>query len=119
MNVKSDSGCRDNEDYMKKDLVLEGGSMRGMFNNIAFDGAIGVSAGAAFGCNYKSGQIGCVFRYNTRFCRDKRYSGFRMLLKTGDIFSKEFCYGYSFFKDAQAHRTLCGLVDLLAKLFIL
>jgi len=88
---------------MKKGLVLEGGAMRGMFtagvmdvmmeNSIAFDGAIGVSAGAAFGCNYKSGQIGRVIRYNTRFCRDKRYSGFRVLLKTGDIFSKEFCYG--------------------------
>jgi len=44
-------------------LVLEGGAMRGMFtagvldvmmeNGIAFDGIVGVSAGAAFGCNYK------------------------------------------------------------------
>ena len=47
-------------------LVLEGGAMRGMFsagvtdvlmeNKIEFDGAIGVSAGATFGCNYKSKQ---------------------------------------------------------------
>ena len=45
-------------------LVMEGGAMRGMFsagvidvlmeNKIEFDGAIGVSAGATFGCNYKS-----------------------------------------------------------------
>ena len=52
---------------MKKGLVLEGGAMRGMFtagimdvmmeNGIEFDGAIGVSAGAAFWCNYKSKQI--------------------------------------------------------------
>ena len=61
---------------MKKGLVLEGGSMRGMFtagvidvlleNNIEFDGLVGVSAGAAFGCNYKSKQIGRTIRYNTK-----------------------------------------------------
>ena len=44
---------------MKKGLILEGGAMRGLFtagvmdvlmeNKVAFDGAIGVSAGAAFG----------------------------------------------------------------------
>ena len=76
--------------------------MRGMFtagvmdvmmeNGIEFDGAVGVSAGAAFGCNYKSKQIGRVLRYNTRFCQDKRYGGFRVLLKTGNFYSKEFCY---------------------------
>lgn len=51
---------------MKKGLILEGGAMRGLFtagvmdvmmeNGIQYDGLIGVSAGAAFGCNYKSGQ---------------------------------------------------------------
>lgn len=88
---------------MKKGLILEGGAMRGMFtagvmdvmmeNGIEFDGAIGVSAGAAFGCNYKTKQIGRVLRYNTRFCNDKRYSGVRCLLKTGDIYSADFAYG--------------------------
>lgn len=87
---------------MKKGLILEGGAMRGMFtagvidvmmeNGIKFDGAIGVSAGAAFGCNYKSGQIGRVIRYNTRFVRDKRYCGLPVLLKEGNIYSAEFCY---------------------------
>lgn len=87
---------------MKKGLILEGGAMRGMFtagvidvmmeHGIAFDGAIGVSAGAAFGCNYKSKQIGRVIRYNTRFCQDKRYGGLRVLLKEGNFYSKEFCY---------------------------
>ncbi|MBQ7345777.1 MAG: patatin family protein, partial [Oscillospiraceae bacterium] len=87
---------------MKKGLILEGGAMRGMFtagvidvmmeHGIGFDGAIGVSAGAAFGCNYKSKQIGRVIRYNTRFCQDRRYGGFRVLLKTGNYYSKEFCY---------------------------
>lgn len=88
---------------MKRGLILEGGAMRGMFsagvidvmmeNHIAFDGLIGVSAGAAFGCNYKSWQIGRVLRYNTAYCRDKRYCGLRVLYKTGDIYSREFCYG--------------------------
>ena len=88
---------------MKKGLILEGGAMRGMFTagvmdvlmerGIKFDGAVGVSAGAAFGVNYKSGQIGRVIRYNTRFVGDKRYCGFKVLLKTGHIFSTDFCYG--------------------------
>ena len=87
---------------MKKGLVLEGGAMRGMFtagvldvlmeNRIMLDGCIGVSAGAAFGCNYKSGQIGRAFRYNKRYCKDKRYCSVRSLIKTGDMFGAEFCY---------------------------
>ena len=77
---------------MKKGLILEGGAMRGMFtagvidvmmeHDIAFDGAIGVSAGAVFGCNYKSHQIGRSLRYNTKFCKDPRYASFRSLLTT-------------------------------------
>lgn len=88
---------------MKTGLVLEGGAMRGMFsagvmdvmmeNGIRFDGIIGVSAGAAFGVNYKSGQIGRAIRYNAKYCRDKRYCGVGSLLKTGNLFNTEFCYG--------------------------
>ena len=80
---------------MKKGLILEGGAMRGMYtagvldifmeNDITVDGAIGVSAGAAFGCNLKSKQIGRTIRYNTKYCRDPRYVGLRSLIKTGDI----------------------------------
>jgi len=87
---------------MKKGLIMEGGAMRGMFTAgvidvmmeqaIEFDGAIGVSAGAAFGCNYKSKQTGRVIRYNTRFSKDKRYGGFQVLLKEGNFYSKQFCY---------------------------
>ena len=87
---------------MKKGLVLEGGAMRGIFtvgildcmmeNNIVFDGIAGVSAGAAFGCNYKSEQKGRALRYNKRFCRDKRYCSWQSWLKTGDIFGADFCY---------------------------
>ncbi len=87
---------------MKCGLVLEGGAMRGMFtagvidvlmeNDIKFNGMVGVSAGACFGCNYKSNQPRRVIRYNTRFCKDKRYCSFQSLVKTGDIFGAEFCY---------------------------
>lgn len=88
---------------MKTGLVLEGGAMRGMFTagvldvfmeaGINVDGVIGVSAGAAFGVNYKSGQIGRALRYNMRFCNDKRYCGLWCLLRTGNIFSPDFAYG--------------------------
>ena len=87
---------------MKKGLVMEGGSMRGLFtagvmdvfleNNIVFDGSIGVSAGAAFGCNYKSKQIGRVLRYTKRFCRYWKFCSIRSWLFTGNIFGAEFCY---------------------------
>lgn len=87
---------------MKTGLVLEGGAMRGMFtagvldvlleHGIALDGAIGVSAGAVFGCNYKSHQIGRVIRYNTEYCADKRYASFGNLLRTGNLYSEQFCY---------------------------
>ncbi|WP_405342487.1 patatin family protein [Ruminococcus sp.] len=86
----------------KTGLVLEGGAMRGMFtagvidvfmeNDIDFPAMVGVSAGAAFGCNYKSRQPGRVIRYNKRFCQDKRYCSVWSLLKTGDQYGAEFCY---------------------------
>ena len=87
---------------MKRGLVLEGGGMRGMFTagvidvmmeqGIEYDGAVGVSAGAVFGCNYKSRQIGRAIRYNLRFCNDPRYCSIRSLMKTGDLFGVDFCY---------------------------
>ena len=87
---------------MKKGLVLEGGAMRGMFTcgildvfmeqNIEFDGAAGISAGAVFGCNFKSRQIGRPLRYNKKYCSDPRYCSIRSLVKTGDLYGVEFCY---------------------------
>lgn len=87
---------------MKTGLVLEGGAMRGMFtcgiidtfmeNNIEFDGAVGVSAGACFGCNIKSKQIGRAIRYNKKYCGDRRYSSFSNWIFKGDIFDPKFCY---------------------------
>ena len=87
---------------MKTGLVLEGGGMRGLFSagvmdvmmehGIRFDGIVGVSAGATFGCNYKSHQPGRVLRYNIRFKDDPRYMGLRSLLRTGDLVEAEFSY---------------------------
>ena len=87
---------------MKTGLVLEDTRSRVLFSagvmdvlmehQIAFDGAIGVSAGAAFGCNYKSRQPGRVIRYNTEYARDPRYCSLRSLFKTGDLFGADFCY---------------------------
>ena len=87
---------------MKKGLVLEGGAMRGLFTagvidvmmeaKVEPDGLIGVSAGAAFGCNYKSRQPGRAIRYNKMFARDKRYCSWWSWLKTGDLYNAEFGY---------------------------
>ena len=87
---------------MKTGLVLEGGGMRGLFTSgfldvlmsvgIRFDGMIGVSAGATFGCNFKSHQAGRALRYNLRFIGDSRYMGWRTLLRTGDLVAAEFSY---------------------------
>lgn len=93
------------EDNKKKGfgMVLEGGGMRGLYTagvldelmeqGIYADSTVGVSAGAIFGCNYKSRQIGRTLRYNTRFCKDKRYMGLKSWITTGDLYSKDFAYG--------------------------
>ena len=87
---------------MKTGLILEGGAMRGLFtcgvldvlaeNRIRFDGAAGISAGAVFGCNFKSGQIGRAVRYNKAYCRDRRYCSLWSLVTTGDLYGADFCY---------------------------
>jgi predicted patatin/cPLA2 family phospholipase len=87
---------------MKRGLVLEGGGMRGLFSEgfidvmlaegITVDGMIGVSAGALFGCNYKSHQPGRGLRYNIRFKDDPRYMGWGSFLRTGNFVNAEFAY---------------------------
>ena len=87
---------------MKKALIMEGGAMRGMFtcgvidvlmrHGIRFDGAAGISAGAVFGCNFKSGQIGRPIRYNRKYCADPRYCSILSLIRTGDLYGADFCY---------------------------
>ena len=87
---------------MKKGLVLEGGGMRGLFSEgfidvmqeagITVDGIIGVSAGALFGCNFKSHQVGRGLRYNVRFKDDPRYMGWRSFITTGNFVNAQFAY---------------------------
>lgn len=87
---------------MKRGLIMEGGAMRGMFtagvvdvmmeHRVEFEGAIGVSAGAVFGCNYKAKQPGRVIRFNCAYCNKPTYAGFRSLVLSGDIFGEQFCY---------------------------
>lgn len=83
-------------------LVLEGGAMRGLYtagvldvfmeNDIKVNTIFGVSAGALFGINYKSGQIGRALRYNLKYAHDKRYMGMYSLLTTRDVMNREFCF---------------------------
>ena len=87
---------------MKTALIMEGGAMRGMFtcgvldvfleNGIRFDGAAGISAGAVFGCNFKSEQTGRAIRYNKKYCKDPRYCSIQSLIRTGDLYGADFCY---------------------------
>lgn len=103
---------------MKTALILEGGGMRGLYtagvldvlmkNNIYTDVAVGVSAGALFGINYKSKQIGRVLRYNLKYAGNPSYTGWKSLLKTGNLMNKEFWFEDIPFKldpmDCEAYR---------------
>lgn len=81
---------------------MEGGAMRGLFSagvldvfmeqDITFDGMIGVSAGATFGCNFITHQPGRALRYCMRYRHDPRFCSVPSLLLTGDMFGAEFCY---------------------------
>ena len=83
-------------------FVLEGGAMRGLYsagvldefmkNGISTDAIYGVSAGALFGINFKSRQIGRAIRYNLKYAHEKNYMGLYSLITTGDIMNKEFCF---------------------------
>ncbi len=83
-------------------LVLEGGSMRGLFtagvldvfmdNKIEIDGIVGVSAGAVFSPNFYSKQRGRALRYNLRFCKDRRYMSLWSLIFTGNLINRQFAF---------------------------
>lgn len=76
---------------MKTGLVLEGGALRTIFSAGVCDGllaggvmtdyVVGVSAGAAYGVSYLSGQQGRNLEVATRFAPDKRYMGMANLLR--------------------------------------
>ena len=86
----------------KTALVIEGGAMRGLYsagvldvfmqNNISADAVYGVSAGALFGLNYKSRQIGRALRYNLKYAHEKNYMGLYSLITTGNVMNKDFCF---------------------------
>ena len=86
----------------KTAFVLEGGAMRGLYsagvldvfmqNDISTDAIYGVSAGALFGINFKSKQIGRAIRYNLKYAHEKNYMGLYSLVTTGNIMNKEFCF---------------------------
>ena len=92
----------DKNNINKVALVLEGGALRGLYtagvldvfmeNGIKIDTIIGVSAGALFGINYKSKQIGRALRYNLKYAHDKRYMGMYSLITTGDVMNRDFCF---------------------------
>ena len=83
-------------------FVLEGGAMRGLYsagvldvfmqNGISTDAIYGVSAGALFGINFKSKQIGRAIRYNLKYAHEKNYMSIYSLLTTGNIMNEHFCF---------------------------
>ncbi len=87
---------------MKVGLVLEGGGLRGLYtagvldtflkNNIKVDCIIGVSAGALFGVNYYSKQIGRALTYNKKYAKDLRYMSIPSLILTGNFINKRFAF---------------------------
>ncbi|MBR6301295.1 patatin family protein [bacterium] len=86
----------------KTALILEGGAMRGLYsagvidvfmqNDIKVDVIYGVSAGALFGLNYKSRQVGRAIRYNLKYAKEKNYMGLYSLITTGDVMNRDFCF---------------------------
>ena len=86
----------------KTALILEGGAMRGLYsagvidvfmeNDIKADVVYGVSAGALFGLNYKSRQIGRAIRYNLKYANEKNYMGLYSLITTGNVMNRDFCF---------------------------
>ena len=91
-----------NKKHFKTAFVLEGGAMRGLYsagvldvfmqNGISTNAIYGVSAGALFGINFKSKQMGRAIRYNLKYAHEKNYMGLYSLVTTGNIMNKEFCF---------------------------
>ncbi len=83
-------------------LVLEGGSLRGVFsagcldalldNNIEFSYVIGVSAGITNGVSYISKQRGRNIEVLKKYRNDKRYLSANNYFKTGSYFGQDFLF---------------------------
>lgn len=84
-------------------LVLEGGSLRGLFTagvldvfvekGIACSYVNGVSAGSTNGMNYISRQTGRLLEINQKYLHDKRYLSFENMVKNRQIFNFDFMFG--------------------------
>lgn len=84
-------------------LVLEGGSLRGVFTagvldvfmeqGITMSYVNGVSAGSMSGMSYVSGQIGRTIKVDLDYVNDKRFLSFRNMLKKRSIFNFDFLFG--------------------------
>lgn len=84
-------------------LVLEGGGMKGIYTagvldffldkEIEFSSCYGVSAGACCLCSYLSRQRKRAYRVNVDYLDQKAYCSVESLLKTGDLFGADMCYG--------------------------
>ncbi len=76
---------------MKTGLVLEGGASRTIFtcgildalldNNIFINYVAGASAGISYGVSYLSKQVGRNHKITEKYMNDRRYMGFRNMLK--------------------------------------
>lgn len=83
-------------------LVLEGGSLRGLYtsgvldalmeNDINFQTTIGVSAGALNGANYVSGQIGRSARFNLSNRFNQRYFGIAAFIENRSPFGFRYMF---------------------------
>lgn len=84
-------------------LVLEGGSLRGLFTAGVLDVLVeegiecsyvnGVSAGSTNAMNYISRQKGRLLKINQQYLHDKRYMSFENMVKNRQIFNFDFMFG--------------------------
>ena len=84
-------------------LVLEGGSLRGVFTAGVLDVFMekglelsyvnGVSAGAMCAMSYTSKQIGRTIQVDLNYVNDKRFLSFRNMVKDRSIFNFDFLFG--------------------------
>lgn len=84
-------------------LVLEGGSLRGVFTagvldifmeqGIEMSYVNGVSAGSMCGMSYVSRQIGRTIEVDLNYAADKRFLSFRNMMKKRSIFNFDFLFG--------------------------
>lgn len=84
-------------------LILEGGGMKGMYTagvleffldkEIEFSSCYGVSAGACHMCSYLSKQKKRAYQVAVDYLGQKSYCSVESLIKTGDLFGADMCYG--------------------------